>query len=215
MLKASLNPQVRDSSPWRDHEPYRSSCGIPTAAHTLRRATPLYVCRRWRTRDDLGFCQSQVFFYVRYVPSFRAVLDPCLLGGRMLAAGRIVENGLIGLDQPSEPAGQSPMLGLGTSQHPSAVGPHAQQGRQDRHPRPQPGSPSRPLTGTHTGRPAARDRREYCGCRGPYTSWRLIAAAHAGKKPCTVALCEPSGIWSGSSCRRLASEMRDATPRSY
>jgi hypothetical protein len=82
-------------------------------------------------------------------------------------------------------------------------------------PRPQAGSPGRPLTGTHTGRPATRDRREYCGCRGPYTSWRLIATAHAGKKPRTVALCKPSGIWSGSSCRRLASEMRDATPRSY
>jgi len=31
------------------------------------------------------------------------VLDPCLLGGRMLAAGRRVKNGPIGLDQPRNP----------------------------------------------------------------------------------------------------------------
>jgi hypothetical protein len=30
------------------------------------------------------------------------VLDPCLLGGRMLAAGRHVKNGPIGLEQPRE-----------------------------------------------------------------------------------------------------------------
>jgi hypothetical protein len=30
------------------------------------------------------------------------VLAPCLLGGRMLAGGRLVKNGLIGLDQSSE-----------------------------------------------------------------------------------------------------------------
>ena len=36
-------------------------------------------------------------------PVFLAVLAPRLLGGRMLAGGRLVKNAPIGLDQPSEP----------------------------------------------------------------------------------------------------------------
>ena len=37
-----------------------------------------------------------------FCPGFPGVLAPCLLGGRMLAGGLLVKNGLIGLDQSSE-----------------------------------------------------------------------------------------------------------------
>ena len=67
----TLNPRVRGSSPWR------------------------------RTRDDLGLYRPQVFFLCPVCPDFAAVLAPCLLGGRMLAGGRLVKNGPIGLDQLS------------------------------------------------------------------------------------------------------------------
>ena len=68
----TLNPRVRGSSPWR------------------------------RTRDDLGLYQPRVFFLCPVCPGFLGMLDPCLLGGRVLAGGRLVKNGAIGLDQPSE-----------------------------------------------------------------------------------------------------------------
>jgi hypothetical protein len=68
----TLNLRVRGSSPWR------------------------------RTRDDLGLYRLQVFFLCLVCPDFLGVLAPCLLGGRMLAGGRLVKNGPIGLDQPSE-----------------------------------------------------------------------------------------------------------------
>ena len=37
-------------------------------------------------------------------PGFLAVLDPCLLAGRMLGPGRLVQFRRIGLDQPEERA---------------------------------------------------------------------------------------------------------------
>jgi hypothetical protein len=68
----TLNPRVRGSSPWR------------------------------RTRSDLGFYYSRLFFTRPFCLGFLAVLDPCLLAGRMLGPGRLVQFRPIGLDQPEE-----------------------------------------------------------------------------------------------------------------
>ena len=68
----TLNPRVRGSSPWR------------------------------RTRSDLGFYHSRSFFTCPFGPGFLAVLDPCLLAGRMLGPGRLVQFRRIGLDQLEE-----------------------------------------------------------------------------------------------------------------
>ena len=69
----TLNPRVRGSSPWR------------------------------RTRTDLGFCDSRSLFMCPVCLGFRGLLAPCLLGGRMLAAGQLVQFWRIGLDQPIRP----------------------------------------------------------------------------------------------------------------
>ena len=66
----TLNPRVRGSSPWR------------------------------RTRSDLGFYHSRSFITRPFGPGFLAVLDPCLLGGRMFGPGRLVHFRRIGLDHP-------------------------------------------------------------------------------------------------------------------
>ena len=68
----TLNPRVRGSSPWR------------------------------RTRSDLGFYRSRSFFMRPVCPGFSGVLAPCLLGGRMLGPGRLVQFQLIGLDQSNQ-----------------------------------------------------------------------------------------------------------------
>jgi hypothetical protein len=76
----TLNPRVRGSSPWR------------------------------RTRSDLGFYQFQVIFMCPVCPGFLPMLAPCLLGGRMLGPGWLVQFGSIGLDQSEEPV-PSPFRG--------------------------------------------------------------------------------------------------------
>src|SRR5579872_2415992 len=65
----TLNPRVRGSSPWR------------------------------RTRTDLGFYHSRSFLMRPVCTGFPAVLAPCLLGGRMLGPGQLVQFRPIGLDQ--------------------------------------------------------------------------------------------------------------------
>jgi hypothetical protein len=65
----TLNPRVRGSSPWR------------------------------RTRDDLGFYSSRLFFMCPVCPGSPPVLAPCLLVGRMLGPGWLVHFRRIGLDQ--------------------------------------------------------------------------------------------------------------------
>jgi hypothetical protein len=59
-----------------------------------------------------GFISPRPSFYARFV----AIFCQCLLGGRMLAGGRLVKNGPIGLDQPSgsPPARPHSVITVGT-----------------------------------------------------------------------------------------------------